>query len=112
MPDGQPATENPIPLIEKEMIFGADPVQCNHVFHDASIAPVHARLKRTQDGEYILTDNGSVAGTWINYEPVPREGHRLESGDMVHFGQLIYRFRLRTAPPVPQPTISPEKPAR
>jgi hypothetical protein len=107
----QPATGNPIPLSEKEMTFGTDPVQANHVLDDPSISPLHARLRQTEDGEFILSDNGSVAGTWINYESVPREGHRLESGDMVNFGQLKYRFQLRTPPSVSQPKVTPEKPA-
>ena len=109
-PDGQPTTRNPIPLIEKETVLGTDPVQCNQVLDDPSIGPVHARVRQTAEGEFVLSDNGSVAGTWINYEPVSREGRRLESGDMVHFGQLIYRFQLRTPPPVPQPTVLTEKP--
>jgi hypothetical protein len=112
LPDGQPATDNPIPLMEKEMVFGTDPVNCNHVLDDASISPVHARLKQASEGRFILSDNGSVAGTWVNYEPVTREGRRLESGDVVHFGQLIYQFRLRNAPPVRTPKVTPEKPMR
>jgi len=104
-PDGQPSTRNPIPIIEKETVLGADPVQCNQLLDDPSVAPVHARLKQTADGGFILSDNGSVAGTWVNYEPVPREGRPLRSGDLVHFGQLIFRFQLRTAPPVSQPRV-------
>lgn len=109
--DGQPATGQPIPLVEKEMTFGTDPVQAGYVLDDPSISPLHARLKQTEDGGYLLADNGSVAGTWINYEPVPREGHRLNPGDVVHFGQLMYRFQLRTQSPVAQPKVTPEKPA-
>jgi hypothetical protein len=109
--DGQPATGHPIPLAEKEMTFGTDPVQASHVLDDPSISPLHARLKQTEDGGFLLADNGSVAGTWVNYEPVPREGHRLNPGDVVHFGQLMYRFQLRTQPPVAPPKVTPEKPA-
>jgi len=109
-PDGQPTTRNPIPLVEKETVLGTDPVQCTEVLDDPSIAPIHARLRMTGAGEYILIDNGSVGGTWVNYEPVSREGRRLESGDMVHFGQLIYRFQLREPPPVPEPSVVTEKP--
>ncbi|MBI3173771.1 MAG: FHA domain-containing protein [Chloroflexi bacterium] len=110
-PDGQPATGNPIPLADKETTFGTDPVQASHVLDEPSISPLHARLKQTEDGGFLLADSGSVAGTWINYEPVPREGHRLEHGDVVHFGQLMYRFQLRTPPPPSQPKVTPEKPA-
>ncbi|MGE5251030.1 MAG: FHA domain-containing protein [Bacteroidota bacterium] len=108
--DGQPATDRPIPLADKEIVFGTDPVQCSLVLDDPSIAPVHARLKQTPEEEFILLDNGSVAGTWVNYELVPREGRRLKSGDLIHFGQMIYRFQLRTPPPIPQATVTLEKP--
>ena len=109
--DGQPAASAPIPLAEKETTFGTDPVQASYVLDDPSISPLHARLKQTEDGGFLLADGGSVAGTWVNYEPVPREGHRLEHGDVVHFGQLMYRFQLRTSPPVIPPKVTPEKPA-
>ena len=64
-----------------------------------SISSVHARLRQTDDGGFLLQDNNSIAGTWVNYEPIPREGYRLVHGDMVHFGQLKFRFTL-TVPPV------------
>lgn len=93
--DGQFATVAPIPIIEKEIIFGTDPVQCNLILDDASISSVHARLRMTDDGGYLLLDNNSVGGTWVNYDAIPHEGYRLRHGDMVNFGQLSYRFMLR-----------------
>ena len=79
----------PIPLAEKDMTFGTDPVQSMRVLDDPSISPLHARIKQTEDGSFIIYDHGSVAGTWVNYEPVTREGRRLAHGDRIHFGQLI-----------------------
>jgi hypothetical protein len=52
-----------------------------------------------------------VAGTWVNYEPIGREGRRLEHGDVIHFGKLIYRFTLRKAEEPPAPRVDLEKPA-
>jgi len=108
--DGQPATANPILLQEKEITIGTDPVQCSHVLDDPSLAPLHARLRQVDDGSYLLFDNNTIAGTWANYELVPREGYRLSHGDVVHFGQLIYRFTLRTPPAAPKPKILVQKP--
>lgn len=105
-PDGQVAAVAPIPLAEKEVVFGTDPVQCSQIMDDPSISAVHARLRLTDDGGYLLQDNNSVAGTWVNYEPVPREGYRLKHGDMVHFGQLMYRFMLKVPPVIPTPKIT------
>jgi hypothetical protein len=108
--DGQVVPVIPIALIEQEIIFGTDPTQCNQIMDDHSIAPVHARLRQTDDGGFLLLDSGSIAGTWVNYEPLPREGYRLVHGDMVNFGQLIYRFTLRVPPVTSKPTITVQNP--
>jgi pSer/pThr/pTyr-binding forkhead associated (FHA) protein len=106
---GEPASAAPIPLAEKDMTFGTDPVQSKRVFDDPSIAPLHARIKQTEDGSFIIYDHGSIAGTWVNYEPITREGHRLAHGDRIHFGQLVYRFDLNPAPSVPEPRVIARK---
>jgi hypothetical protein len=103
--DDTPAASAPIYLSEPEITFGADPVQASHLLDDPSIASLHARCKRTEDGEFILYDSGSVAGTWVNYELITREGCQLGHGDVVHFGQLIYRFYLSTPPEASQPKV-------
>lgn len=110
-PDGEPASSNPIPLLNPEITFGTDPVQSAHVLDHPSISPLHARLKQVEDGIYLLLDQGSVAGTWVNYEPVPQEGRVLKHGDVVHFGQLMYRFVMRNPPAEPEPKILPGQPA-
>ena len=104
-PDGQVAAVAPILLIEKEIVFGTDPVQCMQIMNDPSISSVHARLRITDDAGYLLQDNNSIAGTWVNYELIPREGYRLAHGDMVHFGQLVYRFTLKKPPEISKPTV-------
>ncbi len=102
---GEPASASPIPLLEKETTFGADPVQSMHVLDDPSISPLHARIRRTVDGDFLLMDHGSVAGTWVNYEPVTRAGIRLKHGDRIHFGMMYYRFDLNQAPAESEPKV-------
>ena len=101
---GEPASLLPIPILEKDMTFGTDPVQSIRVLDDPSISPLHARIRQRPDGFYIY-DHGSVAGTWVNYEPVTREGRRLAHGDRIHLGQLLYRFDLKQPPAQPEPRI-------
>ncbi|MBV5337377.1 MAG: FHA domain-containing protein, partial [Deltaproteobacteria bacterium] len=62
--------------------------------------------RQTEDGGFLLLDTGSIAGTWVNYDPIPREGYRLVHGDMVNFGHLMYRFTLRALPVTSKPTIT------
>jgi hypothetical protein len=102
---GEPASGVPIPLAERDMTFGTDPVQSKYVLDDASISPLHARIKQTEDGHFIIYDHGSIAGTWVNYEPITREGLRLAHGDRIHFGQMSYRFDLSQPPAASEPKI-------
>jgi hypothetical protein len=102
---GEPASGAPIALAEKDMTFGTDPVQSKRVLDDPSIAPLHARIRRTEDGGFIIYDHGSIAGTWVNFDPITREGRRLVHGDRIDFGQLAYRFDLNPAPATPEPKI-------
>ena len=106
---GEPASATPIPVSEKDMTFGTDPVQSMRVLDDPSIAPLHARIKQTDDGVFMIYDHGSVAGTWVNYEPVTREGVRLAHGDRIHFGQLVYRFNLSQPPAESEPKVVTKK---
>lgn len=102
---GEPASVAPIPVLEKETTFGTDPVQSMQVLDDPTISPLHARIKQTEDGVFTIYDHGSVAGTWVNYDPVPRAGRRLAHGDRIHFGGLVYRFELKQAPPASEPRV-------
>jgi hypothetical protein len=102
---GEPASVAPIPVLEKDMTFGTDPVQSVRVLDDPSISPLHARIKQTAEGVFVIYDHGSVAGTWVNFEPVTREGRRLMHGDRIHFGQMVYRFDLSQPPAESEPQV-------
>ncbi len=104
--DGQPAPGDPIPLPVGETTFGQDPTQASHLFGEPSISALHARLRHTPDGEFHLFDENSVAGTWLNFELVPRAGVLLRHGDVIHFGNLTYRFVAGKPPAIPKPTLT------
>jgi hypothetical protein len=105
--DLQPATGgDPIAISAPELTLGADPVQATNVLGDPSISPLHARLQRTGQG-FLLLDNRSVAGTWVNYELIPPEGRLLAHGDVVNFGKLTYRFVFGKPPALQKPKVEP-----
>lgn len=105
--DGQPVTAPPIPVIAPEMTLGSDPIQAARVLDDASVSPLHARLKE-ENGRFVLSDEKSAAGTWVNYEPLT--GPRLlQHGDILHIGRISYRFMLRKPPEIPAPRVLPVK---
>jgi hypothetical protein len=105
--DGQPVPGSPIALTAREATFGTDPAQSTNVLDDPSIAPLHSRLRQDERGNFTIYDQNSVSGTWVNYEPVGREGRRLAHGDIVNIGTLTYRFVLRRAPSTPRPRVIP-----
>jgi hypothetical protein len=98
-----------IPLTGVDFIFGSDPSMTSAPLLDPSVAGIHARLTRQAAGDYLLRDQGSVAGTWINYELVSDEGYFLKHGDLIHIGRQVFRFRLPTPPPPPEVRIYPAK---
>jgi hypothetical protein len=99
-----------IALNGKEITFGSDPAQSMQVLNDPSVAPYHARIVQNEDGSYLIVDSGTVAGTWVNFDPVGKEGHLLQHGDVVHFGQLVFRFELKNPPTAVEPKIVKEIP--
>lgn len=108
--DGQPAPgSDPISISAPELTIGADPTQATNVLGDASLSALHARIQRTENG-FLLSDHHSVAGTWVNYEIIPQEGHLLAHGDVVNFGKLTYRFVLAKSPKAQKPKLTPLNP--
>jgi len=88
-------TTPPIPITVDDMTIGSGHGHVTLELNDPSIEPVHARLKRRIDGSFYLYDEGSVAGTWINYNPVFKEGNKLEHGDLIYIGRVGFRFVLQ-----------------
>jgi hypothetical protein len=108
-PDGLQAPGAPIALTAREATFGTDPVQATNVLDDPSISPLHCRLRQDDRGNFTIYDQGSVSGTWVNFETVGREGRRLAHGDIVNIGTLSFRFVMRRAPSVPRPRVIPSE---
>jgi hypothetical protein len=108
--DGQPVSAPPIPLTEAELTFGNDPTKAARLIDDPSVSGLHATLIRDEDDGFSLRDEKSVAGTWVNYEPVGGEPRRLQHGDVIYFGQVSYRFMLSRPPERPAPRLTREQP--
>jgi len=99
-----PAT--PIPITSNEITLGSDPNQATLVLNEPSVEPLHARILRKEDGSFRLADEGSIAGTWVNYTPVSHEGTNLEHGDLVHIGRVGFRFTLSQPTQLRKPIVT------
>jgi hypothetical protein len=94
-----------VPINRPELTFGSDPRLAVVTLSDPSVCGLHARLLHTLEGGYMLEDENSLAGTWINYNCVNGQGQRLMHGDLIHFGRVMFRFELADPPPAAEPVI-------
>ncbi|TAK14440.1 MAG: FHA domain-containing protein [Anaerolineae bacterium] len=103
---GEPIGDGVFSIVNREVAFGADPAQATLPLEDPAVEPLHARLWRDEQGQFTLSDNDSVAGTWLNYSPVTRVGSKLEHGDLVHIGRVGFRFSFSTPPRTRKATVT------
>jgi hypothetical protein len=103
-------SQPPLAITKERVIIGRDEGNVDQVLPDPSVEDVHATLEQETNGSYRLTDEGSVAGTWVNYLPIPGTGLLLEHGDLVHFGRMGFRFVLRNPKRVRKPVVRFEVP--
>ena len=101
---GHPLPSSAILLNRREITLGSDVSQATCLVEDPSVSPLHARLLYA-DGAFMIMDNQSVAGTWINYTPVSTLGVQLEHGDMIHIGRVAFRFELSIPPEQKKPRV-------
>ena len=102
---GSPVPRPTILLTRPEITLGSDPKLAIQVLDNPSVDGLHARLFQS-DGDFFIADAGSVAGTWVNYAPVAREGVRLEHGDLIHLGRVSFRFELTNPRRIRQPVVT------
>ncbi len=101
--DGEPGT--PIPIQNIETTFGRDGELASWTLDNPSLEGLHARLRR-EGNAFRLLDEGTTAGTWINYCEVPPGGAQVQHGDLVHIGQIGFRFTLRDVRHPRKPVIT------
>jgi hypothetical protein len=82
------------PLADADVVIGSRAEGCDVAIPDPSLSPRHARMTRNADGTWWVLDLGSVAGTWIQWEEVAKEGSPLRVGDILHLGRVAFRVEL------------------
>jgi hypothetical protein len=105
--EGVPESPGTIYLTGTEINIGRDPNFAAVPLDDPSVEGLHARIIRQVDGSYFLRDQGSQAGTWVQYKQIPDAGQKLAHGDIVHFGRSGYRFAFVDPPPEKEIRITP-----
>ncbi|MGI9107021.1 MAG: FHA domain-containing protein [Pyrinomonadaceae bacterium] len=67
---------------------------CDLSLPHASVSKIHAALVMNREGTLLVSDTGSINGTYINGRRINYgEARQLEDGDVVGFGDAEVRFR-------------------
>lgn len=86
---------DPIPVVWQTTNIGRDPNRAKIVFADKTVSGLHARLVEDTDHKFVLHDEGSTNGTYVNETPVSVSQPRtLKSGDLLEFGRVRVIFEL------------------
>lgn len=88
-----------IELTAADVTIGRDDTAVDIIVDAPSISRLHARIRRTAEGEYWLYDEGSEAGTFLNYERLGLAPRPLQHNDVVQLGRVTLRFRLELPRP-------------
>ncbi len=95
-----------LPISQRELTFGNDATLATIELSDPSIDALHARLFVDDQGDFIIFDEESIAGTWVNYVPVTKEGTLLTHGDIIHIGRIDLRFVYTDIKKIPKPKVT------
>ena len=98
-----------LPISSKEENFGRNPHKTTILVDHPSVSGLHARLSVISNTEFHLSDEGSQAGTWVNFQEIP-EKHpvSIQDGDIIHFGKIGFQFRSTKPGPEKEITITEE----
>jgi len=105
----EPTLPVPLQITSDDVTLGSDPHQASLVIADPSIEGLHARIHH-EEKSFLLSDAGSVAGTWVNYEQVTSNGINLEHADIIHLGRVGFRFKLSEPGPLRNVVVTPLEP--
>jgi hypothetical protein len=83
--DGMPGA--PIRVPARSVYIGRDAGRAQIVFADPSVSRIHARLVEEGEGIFVLHDEGSASGTFVNDERLDLRPRRLKPGDLLEFGR-------------------------
>lgn len=102
IPVGEPAGnlfQHRVPIYGQEVTFGSEPASSTISIQDPSVSTQHAQLIRLSQENYLLKDEGSLTGTWINYNQIiPDDPRNIRDGDLLHIGQVAFRLQINNSP--------------
>ncbi len=99
-----------IPISIDEITFGKDPKLATTTFNNTAVDDLHARIRVNHQGDITIYDEGSIAGTWVNFLPISSEGVKLAHGDIIHIGPIGLCIKMTDKKQIPRPLVRPQEP--
>ena len=87
-------------IVEDEVVIGRQSTLDGALAPDGSISRRHARITRAGDGSFVVDDEHSRNGTFVNGERL-EETHVLRTGDLLKVGATVFEA---TVPEEPEET--------
>lgn len=84
-------SEGVLNLAHSKVYIGSDPAKAELVINDLSVDDAQSIIIHSDEGFWI-NDLDSSSGTWVNFNKIGRQPVRVQSGDILHFGNCGYRF--------------------
>jgi hypothetical protein len=101
--EGDDSHPLPIELRADSTRLGRDEDLVQVAFQNRSVSRLHARIAierdRQGDERFVLYDEGSTSGSYVNFQPVGINGQPLQDGDTIHLGSLQLRFKVKAPKP-------------
>ncbi len=94
--EGDDSHREPIEILGENTRLGRDEALSQVVLDDRSVSRLHARITEEEPGHFVLYDEGSTSGSYVNFEPVGIKGQWLQHDDIVNLGRVKMRFKLKT----------------
>ena len=92
--EGDKTLPQEIKLYPGNSSIGRDPALATIVLSDRRVSRFHCRFSSDADGHFRIWNEGSGAGTYVNFEEVGMSGQLLEHNAIVNFGPIQYRFEM------------------
>ena len=93
--EGDDSHREPIDIISENTRLGRDEALAQVVLNDRSVSRLHARITEEETGRFVLYDEGSTSGSYVNYEPVGIKGQLLQHDDIVNLGRVKLQFKVK-----------------
>lgn len=99
--EGDDSHTQPIELVSENTRLGRDEELVQVVFANRGVSRLHARITaepdRTGGQRFVLYDEGSTSGTYVNFKPVGINGQQLQDGDTIHVGPVRLQIKIKEA---------------